>query len=976
MYTKAQAQTEIAKLVENFQASEARLKSEAEAQIENDYIRPLFRCLNWNTENAGLAVAEYEFVLQRTHRRGLRPDYILQLDGQQLLVMDAKQVKYSMHDPRWMNQVYAYAYSTQNLSPKRKIDFAILTDFQEFVVLDCTLYAATPTALGNFRVLDWHCADYVQQFDTLWELLERDNVRQAARTRGTAAPTGLWARLLSPQKVKANRIPPDKAFLAEMDDDQTGWRVRLAKDMKRLNPQADGLLLTAAVQLLIDRLIFVKVLSDREIEEDYLAQLAEKVERDGLAESDTGWFTACRAIFDQLNRFYNGSIFEPRPELEAVAVSNKVVRDILRALQPENSPYNFAVLPVEILGTIYERFLGRVVRTTDKQVKIEDKPEVRKAGGVYYTPQYIVDYIVQHTVGRLLAECRTPEDVARLKILDPACGSGSFLLGAYQALIDWHVRYYGDKERLTKRDRTIAYLDSDGRVRLTARLKRQILLHNLFGVDIDPQAVEVTRLSLSLKALEDTRHDELYDERTLFKQTVLPDLSGNVKCGNSLIGPDYFAGRMFPNADELRRVKPFEWAREFPPIMAAGGFDAVIGNPPYVFARDKGFTAEEKVYFANYRHHGYQLHTFTLFTEKGRNLLRRGGYLGYIIPSNWLSIGTLKPFRDFIVGSTGDVTIVNNTFKVFGAASVDTSILVFRKIQPTKVVLTESAEPGLVRDVAIVDAADVLADPIIQYRLYRSSEARGLLQHIESKTTQLGAISLVKAGLKAYETGKGRPPQTDAMKKGRVYHARERSDPSYRIYLDGKDVKRYHTAWSGQFLKYGANLAAPRDASLFQGERILVRQIPSQPPYSINATIVGDDELNDINSMIIRDARAYPLRYILGVLNSKLLTYWFQHRFDKLQRAIFPQFKVAELKTFPIRTINFADPADKARHDRMVQLVEAMLALHKHKAAARTKVEQDLYQHQIEATDRQIDALVYELYGLTAEEIAVVEGQG
>ena len=494
MYTKAQAQMEIAKLVENFQASEARLKSEAEAQIENDYIRPLFRCLNWNTENTGLAVAEYEFVLQRTHRRGLRPDYILQLDGQQLLVMDAKQVKYSMHDPRWMNQVYAYAYSTQNLSPTRKIDFAILTDFQEFVVLDCTLYAATPTALGNFRVLDWHCADYVQQFDTLWELLERDNVRQAARTRGTAAPTGLWARLLSPQKVKANRIPPDKAFLAEMDDDQTGWRVRLAKDMKRLNPQADGLLLTAAVQLLIDRLIFVKVLSDREIEEDYLAQLAEKVERDGLAESDTGWFTACRDIFDQLNRFYNGSIFEPRPELEDVAVSNKVVRDILRDLQPENSPYNFAVLPVEILGTIYERFLGRVVRTTDKQVKIEDKPEVRKAGGVYYTPQYIVDYIVQHTVGRLLAECRTPEDVARLKILDPACGSGSFLLGAYQALIDWHVRYYGDKERLTKRDRTIAYLDSDGRVRLTARLKRQILLHNLFGVDIDPQAVEVTRL--------------------------------------------------------------------------------------------------------------------------------------------------------------------------------------------------------------------------------------------------------------------------------------------------------------------------------------------------------------------------------------------------------------------------------------------------------------------------------------------------
>jgi hypothetical protein len=159
LYTKAEAQAEIARLVEDFKASEARLMSEPEAQIENNYVRPLFRCLNWNTENAGLAVADYEFVLQRTDRHGKRPDYVLQLDGQHLLVMDAKQVKYSMHDPRWMNQVYAYAYSTQNLSPKRKIDFAVLTDFQEFVVLDCTLYAATPSAVGNFRVLDWRYGD-------------------------------------------------------------------------------------------------------------------------------------------------------------------------------------------------------------------------------------------------------------------------------------------------------------------------------------------------------------------------------------------------------------------------------------------------------------------------------------------------------------------------------------------------------------------------------------------------------------------------------------------------------------------------------------------------------------------------------------------------------------------------------------------------------------------------------------------------
>ena len=233
---------------------------------------------------------------------------------------------------------------------------------------------------------------------------------------------------LSPQKVKANRISPDKAFLAEMDDEKTGWRVLLAKDMKKRNPAADGELITAAVQLLIDRLVFIKALSDREVDKDYLGELAQTVESSGLTDDNAGWFKACQSIFDELNNFYNGSIFAPRPELEAVTVSNKVVREVINDLKPENSPYNFAVLPVEILGTIYERFLGRVVRTTEKQVKIEEKPEVRKAGGVYYTPQYIVEYIVENTLGKLLEECKSPADAAKLKILDPACGSAHFCL--------------------------------------------------------------------------------------------------------------------------------------------------------------------------------------------------------------------------------------------------------------------------------------------------------------------------------------------------------------------------------------------------------------------------------------------------------------------------------------------------------------------------------------------------------------------
>jgi hypothetical protein len=978
LYTKAEAQAEIARLVEDFKASEARLMSEPEAQIENNYVRPLFRCLNWNTENAGLAVADYEFVLQRTDRHGKRPDYVLQLDGQHLLVMDAKQVKYSMHDPRWMNQVYAYAYSTQNLSPTRKIDFAVLTDFQEFVVLDCTLYAATPSAVGNFRVLDWRYGDYVTQFDTLWDLFERENLRQAAQARGTGVPTGLWARCLSPKKVKANRVPPDKAFLAEMDDDHTGWRVRLAKDMKKRNPQADGPLLTAAVQLLIDRLIFVKVLSDREIEDDYLSQLAVTVERAGLAESDTGWFTACRAIFDRLNTFYNGSIFEPRPELEAVAVSNKVVRDILRSLQPENSPYNFAVLPVEILGTIYERFLGRVVRTTEKQVKIEDKPEVRKAGGVYYTPQYIVNYIVQNTVGRLLEECRTPEDVARLKILDPACGSGSFLLGAYQALIDWHVGYYGDKERLSKRDRSAAYEDSDGRVRLTARLKRQILLNNLYGVDIDAQAVEVTRLSLSLKALEDTRRDELYDERTLFNQTVLPDLSGNIQCGNSLIGPDYFAGQMFPDVSELRRVNPFDWDRALPEIMAAGGFDVVIGNPPY----NAALTREMEGYLQR----GYEgvrsgrQDSAAVFVEAGLRLSKTT--VMYLLPyrlisrkrnhgpfQQWLYhnsqiqrilyLGKVREIGandEFMIGQFAGAQTVGGSVMLVAARcsreEIETSEIPFLEIEQAK-----WGPPNYNMNVRVG-----LFDPV-------------LLARIERCSIRLGEIAESRDGIVPFI-------------RDRLVSS-TRTDERYKPLLGIRghySLGRYSFSWGGTYICYDVNEARRyikdkkelrkvqlRDESIFlQPEKILT----AQDSTTIKGTLDSERfyTTNSIHTTYLKSpAAGYNIRYILGLMNSRLINYY-HHSLVLKGQDLHPQILVTSLPRLPVRAIDFSDAADKARHDQMVQLVEAMLALHRYKAAAQTQAEHDLYQRQIDDTDRKIDELVYELYGLTADEIKIVEG--
>jgi hypothetical protein len=954
--TKEQARDKVATLVDRFRADEPSLAQVREAQIEESYIKPLFRYLNWDTSNAGLSPAEWEFFVQHKDRRGKVPDYVLKLDGQPLVVMDAKRVAHDMHETSLMNQAYSYAYSTQDSAPSRRIDFAVLTDFQEFVLLDCTLYAAKPGAIQNFKVFDWRYDHYLSEFDTLWNLFERGNMREAAKTRWTNAPTGLWSKRLSAKKVKANRIPPNEAFLSEMDDKKAGWRITLARDMKKRNPTASDALLTAAVQLLIDRIIFVKVLSDREIEDDYLSNFTEIVERSGLAESDTSWFAACRNLFRKLNTFYNGSIFEPRPELERVAVSNKAVRNILRALEPSRSPYNFSVLPVEILGTIYERFLGYVVRATDHTVKIIEKPDLRKKGGVYYTPQYIVDYIVEHTVGKLLKSCKTPEDVAQLKILDPACGSGSFLLRVYQALIDWHINYYCDRP-LRPKDRTSAYYDADNCVRLTGRLKRQILLNNVFGVDIDPQAVEVTQLSLSVKALEDTRLDELTQERTLFHEAVLPDLRNNIKCGNSLVDIDYF-GFQLQDVDEVQRIKPFSWHQEFPAIMSRSGFDAVIGNPPYAY-RNATEKRLKPYYLAHYKSAEGNYDLYKFFLERGLGLARERGYVGMITSASFLVQPSFRKLRRLLLECTIE-RLAPLGPKAFADATVDTSVLVLVNDRPSP-------------DHVLFVQAPKVPTQLPYSKGYTIPQAR-FLNNAENvfdyKLDEKGAtlagrlLSNFPPISSGFEFGVG---INTAYIKDRLI-ADHKVDSRYHRMIPGDGISRYGSVRTDGWIMYDKKFVQkagalgrtlPAEHLLSSTKLLLVRTRNLSLPQRIVATIDTEKayNLNRLSNIVSRPG--WNLYGLLGFLNSKLYNWLFSTRFYDY-----------EIKPVYVRAAPLADANDK----KLVELVEMMLNLHGRVSSATTQTDVDQLQRQIRSVDSEIDRRVYELYSLTDEEIRIVEG--
>ncbi|OGP32067.1 MAG: hypothetical protein A2073_01410 [Deltaproteobacteria bacterium GWC2_42_11] len=602
--SKEPFQEKLLSLVSKFEKDKHHYLSKEylEAQVRQDFINPLFEALGWDIENKkGLSPFDREVILEKGETTG-RPDYNFRIDGATKFFIEAKSPSVALDNVNHILQAKTYAWST------KEVYFVILTDFEEFKLFDASL-KPNPKYPNEGLIFDFKYTDYLKNIEKLY-LLSKEEVEKGSLER------------LLPRDVKSKRlrIPVDRAFL----EDMTQWREELAKDIHKRNfpsPLAgegqgeggfDVRLLNDVVQKLLDRIIFIRIAEDRKIRDPReLQEIVEVWRHEGKRKP---LLTHLKDLFSEVNSDLNGDIFKPHA-CETIDIDSNLLADIIENLYFPKCRYRFDVIGVELLGSIYERYLGNTIRVTPKRVVVEEKPEVRKAGGVYYTPKYIVDYIVKNTVGRLI-EGKTPKQIEKIKILDPACGSGSFLLGAYQYLLDYHLEYY---RKHPKEAQTISFdfyqkvMPED--LSLPLHTKARILKNNIFGVDLDAQAVEITMMSLYLKALE--------GERSLLpkKQALLPSLTYNIKCGNSLIGYDFFdntqyslpavipaeAGiqrktkgldsRLHGNDNELKsRINPFDWNSKtagFGEIMnpsqsplskggSEGGFDAVIGNPPYI----------------------------------------------------------------------------------------------------------------------------------------------------------------------------------------------------------------------------------------------------------------------------------------------------------------------------------------------------------------------------------------------------------
>ena len=935
-----------------------------ETKLRIEYLNPFFEALGWDVQNKqGYAEAYKDVVHEDTIKVAgatKAPDYCFRIGGTRKFFLEAKKpsvyIKEAIH-PAY--QLRRYAWSA-------KLPLSILTDFEEFAIYDCRIKPVKNDKPSKARIKYMPFKEYPDRWEEIVSIFSREAILK-----------GSFDKYSESNKRKRGTAEVDDAFLNEIES----WRTLLAKNFALRNPRLSNRQLNEIVQKTVDRIIFLRICEDRGIE-DY-GQLMS-------LQNGTNIYSRLCKIYIRADDKYNSGLFyfsfekgrqEPdRLSLE-LNLDDKVLKDIFNRLYYPDSPYEFSVLPADILGQIYEQFLGKVIRlTSGHRAIVEEKPEVRKAGGVYYTPTYIVEYIVKNTVGKLL-EKKTPKQAEKLKILDPACGSGSFLLGAYQYLLDWYLKQYSEKnpEKQSKGKNPKICETNKGEWKLTTGEKKRILLNNIYGVDIDTQAVEVTKLSLLLRVLESETEQSLQSQLKLFHERALPDLGNNIKCGNSLIGSDYYIGKqttMF-DEEEMFKVNAFDWEKEFVEIMKVGGFDVVIGNPPY----GANFIRNELDYIRKKYHTAQgELDSYSLFVEKSLTVASTGGLYSMIIPDTWLTLINSSKLRKWMLKNFSLIEIAALNAHVFPAVTVDPLILVVRNKMPAQnnsVSIRIAPKKQHLNDISCLKVnkgykqIKWLGDESAKIKIFITEEVDVIADKLRNNSIILGDIVEYKAGCKPYEVGKGIPPQTKTILSKKPFTSHTQIASDWKKLIRGNDIQKFQIGIKKpEWIKHGKWLAAPRNPQIFFGKRILIQAIRNPSlKKRIVAAFASKEMIARINVYTLKTKSDIKLNYyyILGILNSTLMN-WFLTKDYGLHTYI-----ITGILQLPIRKIDFSDSKDKSRHEKMVKLVDRMLELNKKASKTKSSHDKTVLQRQIEATDQQIDQLVYELYGLTDKEIKVVE---
>lgn len=843
-----------------------------------------------------------------------------------------------------------------------------------------------------------------------------------------------FSSLVGTEKKKAKTLELSEEYQkkqAEIEkkfyNEYKNIRLHIFENMRKNNPTINENIIIEKVQKLLDRFLFICFCEDKGLlpNEIFYKTLEKGKKIKNIFEI---FLSLCRWIDignsrENIPRF-NGGLFKNDDILDGLYVDNEVFEEMQKI-----SEYDFdSELNENILGHIFEQSITDI-EDLKKEIngeKADKKKGKRKKDGIFYTPKYITKYIVENSIKnwlddkrKELGEDKLPElkekdydydvykknytknyrkhiefwtkykeAVKNIKIVDPACGSGAFLITAFECLLKKN-NYIDNK-----------IFDLTGVKDLFSDTTKEILQNNIFGVDLNKESVEITKLSLWLKTAD--------------KNKTLASLENNIKCGNSLIDDVEIAGEL-----------AFDWEKEFPQVFKNGGFDVVVGNPPYVFARDNFNEIEKNYYIKNYISSNYQINTYILFMEKSFKLLKNKGYASMIVPNSWLMMYSGKGIREYILENIKLLEIVNLAGHSFENVNVETVIYFGYKEKGefiTRVLLNKGKEfiySHSKNSISFINEEEKL------FKVFSDEYSEEINKKIFKNSTALDEIVEIKAGLQAYEKGKGIPKQTEEDVKNRPYDYTYKFDEETYKYLEGNNVGRYSINWSGQYLKYGDNLAAPRIVELFNGKKIIIREITGAFPKNIISTYTEEFYLyNRSNIGIIeKEGKKIDLKYILVVLNSTLISYYFMKNTAKSVRKLFPKIILNDLRKFPFKEISlqeqqpFIEKADKMlalnkelqeisqKFQRMImrefglekisaklqnwyllnfdefvkELSKAKVKLSLSQKAdwedyfIAEKLKAETLNNEITKTDKEIDGMVYELYELSENEIRIIE---
>jgi len=991
-----------------------------ETQVRREFIDPFFEALGWDVSNKNGIAEQYKEVI---HEDSLKiegstkaPDYCFRVGSERKFFVEAKKPSVNIKmDGSPAYQIRRYAWSA-------KLSLSILTDFDEFAVYDCRFKPKPTDKASVGRIMYFKFSEIEKYWEEFSNIFSRDAIWQ-----------GSFDEYADDNSKKKGTSQVDDEFLKQLE----GWRSVLAKNIALRNKGISQSELNYAVQRTVDRILFLRISEDRGVEK--------KISLKELINEKEIYSELCK-LFQEADDRYNSGLFHfkkennrptPPDELSLnLKLDSKVLKDILKGLYYPICPYEFSIIPVELLGQVYEQFLGKEICLSEKgKVTVVEKPLVKKAGGVFYTPAYIVEKIVKDTIGGYL-KGKTPRQANELKIIDPACGSGSFLIGAYDFLLNWHLDWYLNNKEKAK-DKIIKTRD-DHYVLATSEKKR-ILLNNIYGVDIDAQAVETTKLSLYLKVLEGESNESVQKQLSLFNERALPDIGDNIKCGNTLVRNDIDLTSV--DLETKYKINPFQFDIEFKSIFKRKkkGFDVIIGNPPYLRVQGLNeFHGNEIAYYSEkYKSAVKRYDMYLLFIERSFDLLNSTGELGFICPHKFTIADSGSGLRNFLIEKSAISKMISFDYNlIFDKASTYTCLLYLSKKKKKQFSFIETPElktsgvKRFLRDLSNTEFDAIKYKSLSDDPWVLSSDDEATILAKISENSEFDKVGeIFKEIMVGMQTGiddihilkfikKNKKKKTITFFSDEEQGEIEIEELLVRPLLKGDDIKRYEPLNADKYVLYPYKLEQNKTKILEESE--LKKQFPLGYAYLVkhkkklkdkriaqktnatywyschrskdmnvfeservlmpyanlgcNLTIAPKGSYHNTKaySLVKNDGVNEDYKYFLAFLNSNLM-WWYQTKTGNVIRGGYYTLTKNFVENFRIPRIDFKNKKDVKFHDQVVSIVNQILEVKMELSKSKAEQDQRFVLRQLASKEAELNKLVSARYGIETNESLIVE---